>query len=100
MPRKIEIYATATCAYCYRAKKLLHAKGLEFTAIDVTGNAELRAEMTRRSGGRTTVPQIFVDGRHIGDSDEMSALDARGELDGILGLGPILGPGPILGSDQ
>jgi glutaredoxin 3 len=87
MPRKIEIYATATCPYCYRAKKLLHAKGVEFAAIDVTGNAELRAEMARRSGGRTTVPQIFVDSRYIGDSEAIDAMDARGELDVILGLG-------------
>lgn len=87
MPRKIEIYSTATCPFCYRAKKLLHGKGVEYQTIDVTNDPRARAEMTRRAHGRETVPQIFVDDVHIGDCDQIHALDARGELDRILGRG-------------
>ncbi len=82
----IEIYSTALCPYCYRAKGLLKAKGLEFREIDVTFGGEKRREMVTRAGGRTTVPQIFIDGRHIGGCDDLHALDRSGELDALLGL--------------
>ena len=82
----IEIYSTALCPYCYRAKGLLKARGLEFREIDVTFGGEKRREMVTRAGGRTTVPQIFIDGRHIGGCDDLHALDRSGELDALLGL--------------
>ncbi len=82
----IEIYSTALCPYCYRAKGLLKTKGLAFREIDVTFGGEKRREMVARAGGRTTVPQIFIDGRHIGGCDDLYALDRSGKLDALLGL--------------
>ena len=80
----IEIYTTPFCAYCSRAKRLLKDKGAAFTEIDVLLDPVRRAEMMKRAEGRTTVPQIFIDGRSIGGSDELVALDASGELDTLL----------------
>lgn len=82
----ITIYTTALCGYCRRAKALLDAKGAPYTEIDVSFDAEKRAEMTRLSGGRRTVPQIFIGGRHIGGSDDLYALEEKGELDSLLRL--------------
>ena len=82
---KIEIYTTPTCPYCARAKTLLKKKGVEYTEIDVANDAQLRAAMSERAGGRTSVPQIFINGEHIGGSDELVALDRIGELDPKLG---------------
>ncbi|HYM30929.1 MAG TPA: glutaredoxin 3 [Candidatus Cybelea sp.] len=84
---EVVLYTTEMCGYCYRAKKLLQKKGVAFTDIDVTVDAEKRAEMTQRAGGRRTVPQIFIDGRHIGGADELYALDRQGELDKLLAAG-------------
>ncbi len=81
---KIEIYCKFLCSYCARAKALLTAKGAAFDEYDITMGGPLRAEMLERSGGRTTVPQIFIDGRHIGGSDELAALDRAGNLDPLL----------------
>lgn len=81
---KVEIYTKFLCGFCVRAKHLLADKGAEFEEIDVTMNAEKRAEMLDRAHGRTTVPQIFIDGRHIGGSDDLAALEAAGKLDGLL----------------
>ncbi|HEX5078810.1 MAG TPA: glutaredoxin 3, partial [Geminicoccaceae bacterium] len=75
------------CPYCWRAKRLLNDKGLAFTEIDVLMHPGRRAEMTERAGGRTTVPQIFINGRGIGGSDELAALAASGELDALLVAG-------------
>ena len=83
---KVEIYTTFFCPFCWRAKSLLKKKGVAFEEIDVDGNAALRAEMTERSGGGRTVPQIFIDGRAVGGSDELAALEASGELDRLLGV--------------
>ena len=80
----VEIYTTPTCPYCQRAKRLLTAKGVAFTEIDVSQDAGLRSAMTERAGGSRTVPQIFIDGRHIGGSDDLHALDAAGGLDPLL----------------
>lgn len=85
---KIEIYTKFLCGYCSRAKALLASKGADFSEIDVTLDATLRRTMTDRSNGQTSVPQIFIDGRHIGGSDELAALDARGGLDPLLGHKP------------
>jgi glutaredoxin 3 len=82
---KIEIYTTSYCPYCLRAKALLRHKGVDYEEIDVGGDPELREQMTERAGGRRTVPEIFIDGRIIGGYDELSALEARGELDQLLG---------------
>ncbi|WP_373085857.1 glutaredoxin 3 [Sneathiella sp.] len=83
--KKIEIYTTMFCPYCARAKKLLAKKGVSYEEIDVTASGEQRDVMTRRAGGAYTVPQIFVDGEHIGDSDYLHMLDNSGKLDHILG---------------
>ena len=81
---KVEIYTTPWCGYCARAKALLERKGIAYTEIDVTITPGARDRMVERSHGRRTVPQIFADGRHIGDSDELHALERGGKLDAIL----------------
>jgi len=83
---KIELYTTMFCPYCARARNLLQKKGVSFTDIDVMGDDDKRDEMIARANGRYTVPQIFIDGRHIGGSDELVALDRDGKLDPLLGL--------------
>jgi len=83
--KKIEIYTKDYCPYCYRAKKLLQAKGVEFTEYDVTNDPVRELEMRDRSG-RTTVPEIFVDGQLIGGCDDLYALEAAEKLEDILGL--------------
>ena len=80
----ITIYTTMFCPYCDLAKRLLTKKGAAFTEIDVTMNPAKREEMVRLAGGRRTVPQIFIGARHIGGSDDLYALDAKGELDALL----------------
>jgi glutaredoxin 3 len=82
----VEIYSSFWCPYCYRAKNLLKGKGVEFKEIEVDNDAGLREEMVKRAGGRRTVPQIFIDGKHIGGSDDLAALDRAGKLDGLLGI--------------
>lgn len=81
---KIEIYTKALCGYCARAKSLLTRKGADFEEYDITLGGPKRAEMLQRAPGAMTVPQIFIDDRHIGGSDDLAALDARGELDPLL----------------
>jgi glutaredoxin 3 len=83
MPQ-IEIYTKAFCGYCVRAKALLGRKGVAFEEHDITMGGPRRAEMIDRSGGSTTVPQIFIDGRHVGGCDALHALDAAGKLDPML----------------
>ena len=80
----VTIYTTPICGYCDRAKRLLQAKGVPYEEINVAMDAGSREEMRRRSGGRQTVPQIFVGGLHVGGSDELAALERRGKLDGLL----------------
>ncbi|WP_010543341.1 glutaredoxin 3 [Sphingomonas elodea] len=81
---KVEIYTKAFCPYCTRAKNLLSAKGATFEEYDITMGGPKRAEMLERAPGRTTVPQIFIDGKHIGGSDDLAALDRQGGLDPLL----------------
>ena len=81
---KIEIYTTMLCPYCYRAKKLLSQHGAEFTEIDVGADQHRRAEMIQRAGGRRTVPQIFINGAHIGGCDDLYELDGAGKLGPLL----------------
>jgi glutaredoxin 3 len=84
---KVEMYATMWCPYCARARALFERKSVAFSEIDIGEQPERRPEMIRRAGGRTTVPQIFIDGEHIGGSDELVALDRAGGLDQKLGIG-------------
>ena len=81
----IDMYCTNTCPYCQRAEKLLNKKGVEFNKINVEGNQAKLKEMLKRSG-RNTVPQIFIDDKHIGGFDDMAELDIMDELDPLLGL--------------
>jgi glutaredoxin 3 len=80
---KIEIYTTPWCGYCARAKALLESKGAEFNEMDVMEDAEKRNEMRARSR-RSSVPQIFINGQHIGGSDELAELERAGKLDPLL----------------
>jgi glutaredoxin 3 len=84
---KVEIYTSMLCGYCYRAKRLLEAKAVPFTEIDVGGDHVRRQEMIQRAG-RTSVPQVFIDGAHIGGCDELYALDRAGKLDPLLAARP------------
>jgi glutaredoxin 3 len=81
---KIEIYTQPWCPYCARAKNLLSKKGVSYTEIDAPHGTAQRQESIRRSGGRTSVPQIFIDDRLIGGSDDLAALDRAGRLDALL----------------
>lgn len=83
MPR-IEIYTTPTCPFCIAAKRLLSQKNVTFEETDVSKNPDLRQAMIQRANGRRTVPQIFIDGKHVGGSDELRALDQAGKLDPML----------------
>jgi len=83
---QVEIYATMFCPYCARARALFERKGVAYTEIDLTEQPGRRDEMIRRANGRTTVPQIFIDGEHIGGSDDLVALDRAGQLDPKLGI--------------
>jgi glutaredoxin 3 len=80
---KIEIYTTPWCGYCARAKALLESKGAAYEETDVMEDAVKRTEMRERSR-RTTVPQIFINGQHVGGSDELAALEQAGKLDALL----------------
>jgi glutaredoxin 3 len=81
---KIEIYTTEYCPFCVRAKALLKSKGVTFDEIDVSNDAEAREKMIELSGGRRTVPEIFINGKIIGGYDELRALDNAGQLDPLL----------------
>ncbi len=83
MPQ-VEIYTQDWCGFCARAKQLLERKGAAYREIDAPNGTPERAEATQRSGGRTTVPQIFVDGAYIGGCDDLVALDRAGKLDSLL----------------
>jgi glutaredoxin 3 len=85
---EVEIYTKAWCPYCVRAKQLLSSKGVEATEFDITMGGPKRAEMIDRAGGRTTVPQIFIAGRHVGGSDDLAALERAGKLDAMLAAAP------------
>ncbi len=81
---EIIIYTTPTCPYCVRAKSLLQSKGVSWEEIDVAGDTAKREAMIERAGGQRTVPQIFINGEHIGGCDDLYALDQQGKLDGLL----------------
>ncbi len=83
----VEIYTTTICPYCVRAKALLQKKGVDYTEINVETDEALREDMVVRSGGRQSVPQIFIGDRHVGGCDDLYALERQGRLDPLLGLG-------------
>lgn len=85
MPQ-VEIYTQPWCPYCERALHVLSTKGIAFKEINAPHGSPARIEARERSGGRTTVPQIFIDGRHIGGCDDMLTLDRAGKLNSLLGL--------------
>ncbi|WP_119461305.1 glutaredoxin 3 [Rhodospirillaceae bacterium SYSU D60014] len=80
----VEIYSTQFCGYCMRAKRLLSTKDVAVTDYDVFAEPSRRQEMVARSGGRTSVPQIFINGTHIGGCDELYALERSGRLASML----------------
>jgi glutaredoxin 3 len=82
----VEIYTQPYCPFCSRAVALLTSKKVEFREIDAPHGSAEREEARGRSGGRTSMPQIFIDGRHIGGCDDLVALDRRGGLDELLGV--------------
>ena len=84
---RVEIYTKAFCGYCSRARRLLDSKGAAYEEYDITMGGPKRAEMLQRANGRTTVPQIFIDGRHIGGSDDLYELEREGRLDALLEAG-------------
>jgi len=81
---KVEVYTKAFCPYCARAMRLLASKNIAVEEFDITMGGPKRTEMLARSNGRTTVPQIFIDGHHVGGSDDLAALEAAGKLDPLL----------------
>ena len=80
----VVLYTKPGCPYCMAAMGLLTRKGVDFTEIVASNDPEKKAEMIQKSGGKATFPQIFIGGKHIGGSDDMSALDRRGQLDDLL----------------
>lgn len=80
----VVIYTKPGCGYCHAALALLDAKGVDYTEIVASNDPAKKQEMIQRSGGRMTFPQIFIGEKHIGGSDDLRALDARGELDPLL----------------
>ena len=82
--KNVEIYTKPTCGYCHMAKRVLTAKGVSFTEVNITAQPEKRAEMIQRAKGGSTVPQIFIGGQHVGGCDDLMALDRQGKLDSLL----------------
>ena len=81
---KVEIYTKTFCGFCIRAKRLLDMKKVDYEEYSVDMGGEKKTEMVQRAGGRMTVPQIFVNGRHIGGCDELMSLEQQGKLDELL----------------
>jgi glutaredoxin 3 len=81
---EIEIYSSFFCGHSLRAKRLLDRKGLAYREVDLTAEPARRPEMVARADGRRSVPQIFIDGAHVGGNSELQALEASGELDRML----------------
>ena len=80
----IDIYTRQFCGYCTAAKKLLDTKGVTYTEHDATHAPEIRQQMIQRAKGRSTFPQIFIDGEHVGGCDDLHALERAGKLDPLL----------------
>lgn len=82
--KRVEIYTTPICGYCARAKRLLSQKGVSYAEINVMVRPAKRAQMMQRAKGRSSVPQIFIGGEHIGGCDELHTLERNGKLDAML----------------
>lgn len=80
----VEIYTKSGCPYCARAKALLDGKGIRYQESEINSDPAARATMLSRANGRTTVPQIFIGGDHVGGSDDLAALESAGKLDAML----------------
>ena len=81
---RVDIYTKFGCPYCARAKRLLDEKGADYEEFEINSMRGKRDEMLERANGRTTVPQIFIDGRHVGGSDDLAELERNGQLDAML----------------
>ncbi len=84
--KDVVIYTTDTCPYCRQAERFLEAQGVPFTGVDVTDDEAMREKLVELSGGRRTVPQIFIDGEGIGGFDDLAKLEREGRLNAMLGL--------------
>jgi glutaredoxin 3 len=84
MTAKVEIYTWSSCPFCIRAKTLLNKKGVQFTEYCIDGDEEARGKMSERANGRRSLPQIFIDNKHIGGCDDLYALEGRQQLDPLL----------------
>ncbi|MEY2858836.1 MAG: hypothetical protein RLZZ74_3149 [Cyanobacteriota bacterium] len=84
MAAKVEIYTWSRCPFCIRAKGLLDKKGVEYTEYCIDGDEDARDQMRARANGKSSVPQIFIDDRHIGGCDDLHALESKGELTALL----------------
>jgi glutaredoxin 3 len=84
MAAKVEMYTKMFCPFCIRAKALLESKGVDIIDIPAATDKAVRAEMNQRSNGRNTFPQIFINGKHVGGSDDLAALERAGKLDPML----------------
>lgn len=84
MAAKVEIYTWRTCPFCIRAKGLLNKKGVEFTEYSIDGDEAARDEMAKRGNGRRSLPQIFINDKHVGGCDDIHALESQGKLDELL----------------
>ncbi|NQU16257.1 MAG: glutaredoxin 3 [Desulfobacteraceae bacterium] len=82
----VDIYTSKTCPYCIKAKNLLESKGVDYREFRTDQDMTLAEEVVKRSGGKRTVPQIFIDGNHVGGCDELYALEREGSLDSMLGV--------------
>jgi glutaredoxin 3 len=80
----VEIYTKPTCGFCHMAKRLLSSKGISFAEVNILAQPERRAEMIQRANGGSTVPQIFIDGTHLGGCDDLMSLERGGKLDALL----------------
>lgn len=82
--KSVEIYTSPLCGFCHAAKRLLSAKGVSFSEVDVWAEPERKAEMIQRANGGRTVPQIFIGDEHVGGCDDLHALERAGKLDALL----------------
>ncbi|MEM9154951.1 MAG: glutaredoxin 3 [Cyanobacteria bacterium J06642_2] len=91
MAASVEIYTWQMCPFCIRAKHLLDGKAVKYTEYKIDGDNAARQAMAERAGGRRSVPQIFIDGTHVGGCDDIHALERAGKLDGMLAGNSVAG---------
>jgi len=82
--KPVEIYTSPLCGFCHMTKRLLNAKGVTYSEVDVLANPDRKPEMIQRAGGSRTVPQIFIGDVHVGGNDDLQALERAGKLDALL----------------